>query len=101
MKSLKTMSIKELRKLIADAQQQLSDREAAEKVQLKERMAAMAAEAGLNLRDLIGEGAKTRRSKMVEIKYQHPRHPELTWTGRGRRPNWLNGARNIERFRVA
>lgn len=101
MKNLKAMSSKELRKLIAEAEDQLALRETAEKNQLKERMAAMAAEAGLNLRELLGDHMKGRRRKHMEIKYRHPRHPELTWTGRGRRPNWMNGARNIERFRVA
>ncbi len=24
-------------------------------------------------------------------KYQHPTNPSQTWSGRGRRPDWLNG----------
>lgn len=99
MKSLKTMSSKELRQVIEQAQALLDERADREKAELKEKMAAMAAEAGLNLTDLIGGGRGRRASG--EVKYRHPRNPELTWSGRGRRPNWLSGARNIERFRVA
>jgi DNA-binding protein H-NS len=100
MKALKTMSSKELKQVIDQAQTLLTERQEREKAELKEKMAAMAAEAGLNLRELMNDG-RGRSSSNGEVKYRHPRNPELTWSGRGRRPNWMSGARNIERFRVS
>jgi len=31
--------------------------------------------------------------KPERVKYRHPDHPELTWSGRGREPKWLEEAR--------
>jgi len=31
--------------------------------------------------------------KPESVKYRHPDHPELTWSGRGREPKWLEEAR--------
>lgn len=35
--------------------------------------------------------ATTRNAKSgkADARYAHPENPSLTWTGRGRRPNWL------------
>ena len=32
-------------------------------------------------------------AKPERVKYRHPEHPELTWSGRGREPKWLVNAR--------
>ena len=34
---------------------------------------------------------KSRKGKS-EIKFRHPKDASLTWTGRGRKPGWLNEA---------
>jgi DNA-binding protein H-NS len=101
MKSLQKMTGPELRQLIADAEAALAQREQSERAELKQRMEAMAAEVGISLHDLIGRGRKPSKiGAPRDIKFRHPSKPNLTWTGRGRRPLWLNGAKNIERFRV-
>lgn len=33
-------------------------------------------------------------------KYRHPDDPEKTWTGRGKRPNWLSGVEDLEPYRI-
>ncbi len=55
--------------------------------EIKERVEA----AGLSAEDLIkalgGRGNKTR--KPVAVKYRDPANPANTWTGRGRKPKWI------------
>src|ERR1700740_2297476 len=102
---LKKMNLKDLRGLQQRIDGAIRDRQEQEKVKLKERMSALAAEAGFHLRDVIGlrkafKGTHARKAGTV--KYRHPRNPEWTWSGRGRRPNWLaKSSGNIERFRVS
>jgi|LNFM01.1.fsa_nt_gb DNA-binding protein H-NS len=67
---------------------------AAEKDALLTEMEAMAARAGLSLSEVLGGrkgGSKLKGSK-VAIKYRNPKNADETWTGRGRKPNWLVAA---------
>ncbi|MCM2562801.1 H-NS histone family protein [Lutimaribacter sp. EGI FJ00015] len=54
--------------------------------ELEEKAKAM----GFTLNELIG-GKKARRSSGIP-KYRHPDDPMTTWTGRGRRPDWVKEA---------
>lgn len=64
------------------------ERQAEEKVALKQKMEEMAAQAGLSVSDIFGGKRGVKRGK-VAVKYRHPKDPTKTWTGRGRMPNWL------------
>ncbi|MEM7088467.1 MAG: H-NS histone family protein [Pseudomonadota bacterium] len=51
-----------------------------------------AADFGFSLSELtadVGRGAKTSKSKP---KYRNPAAPDQTWTGRGRKPQWVHDA---------
>ncbi len=58
--------------------------------QKQEALAALEAKAremGFSLSELTGAAKK---SKTVGApKYSHPTDPSLTWTGKGRQPNWI------------
>lgn len=65
----------------------------------RERLAALAAaekaaaEHGFTLAELSGLGRRSTRAKSVSApKYRNPANPEQTWTGRGRRPDWIREA---------
>ena len=65
----------------------------------RERMAALAAaekaaaEHGFSLSELTTTGGRGAKTKSVAIpKYRNPDNPEQTWTGRGRRPDWIRAA---------
>ena len=45
---------------------------------------------GFNLDELIG--GKKGKKKTVPPKYRNPENPGETWTGRGRRPKWVEAA---------
>ena len=41
-----------------------------------------------SLDDVLGGKTKSKKTAQPP-KYQHPENPELTWTGKGRRPAWF------------
>lgn len=56
----------------------------------REAMAAVEEAArvhGFNLAELTG--AKVRRAGAVAPKYVNPQDSTMTWTGRGRKPRWV------------
>jgi len=79
---------------------------AAERDTLRSEMEAMAARAGLSLSDVVGgsRGQGKLKGTKVSVKYRNPKNNAETWTGRGRKPNWLVAAlkkgQKIESFQV-
>lgn len=75
----------ELQQRIADA---MVDRKAAERTDVKRKLAELAAASGFELSELVG-GKASRKGTKVEAKYRNPGNPTQTWAGRGRQPTWL------------
>ena len=80
------MSVKELNDHIARAQKGLAAAKDRERSELKHKIASLAENAGFSVGELFG--ARTR-GKSVAVKYMNPDNRSETWTGRGRKPNWL------------
>jgi DNA-binding protein H-NS len=98
---LEKMTVKELRELRGKIDAAIVARQNKERADLKQRMQAMVEEAGLTLDDVIGGGRRGGKGKgSVPVKYRNTDDASQTWTGRGRRPKWLEGVSNIEKFRV-
>lgn len=97
---LDKMSVKDLRELRSRIDAAIVARQVKEKAELRQKMAEMAEEAGLSLDDVLGGRRAGKGKGSVAVKYRHPENSTLTWTGRGRRPKWLEGVSNIEKFRV-
>lgn len=79
-------------------------RRAAEReVLVTDRIAQVAAEFGMSV-DKVCELAKVRKTGQPP-KYRHPENPQKTWTGKGRRPDWVkefqNNGGDIETCRIA
>ena len=79
---------------LIDLQQRVAvaivERQQTERADLKSKIAALAAEAGLSLDEVLGLRRGRSGSKApVAPKYRNPENPEETWSGRGRKPNWL------------
>ena len=51
-------------------------------------MEALARDLGYTLAELVGTETKTYRAPAA-AKYRHPENPALTWSGRGRNPQWF------------
>ena len=81
------MSVKELTEHIAKAQKALSNAKDRERADLKHKIASLAENAGFSVGELFG--GRGRASKTVAVKFMNPDNRSETWTGRGRKPNWL------------
>jgi len=84
---LSNLSFTELVALKGDVENEIKHREHEEKSKAKKQIVELAKAYGLSIEEVLGKGTTVR--KPVEAKYRHPQHPEMTWTGRGRKPVWV------------
>lgn len=82
---LSAMSLEELKKHRKDVDAAIKSYEDRKKKAALAELEAKAAEMGFSLSDLTGGKVK----KSNPPKYRHPENPELTWSGRGRQPDWF------------
>lgn len=98
---LDNMSLRELRDLRNKLDRAISTFEDRRKREALVAAENAAREFGFNLADLTA--AKAARGK-VAPKYANPENPEQTWTGRGRKPRWvqdaLDGGRKLESLEI-
>ena len=87
--NLTLAELKALQKAIALAIKNAPDKA---KMAARNELEAKAKELGYSLTDLLGTATKTRKKRLVVVRYRNPENPSLTWTGAGRRPNWFLGA---------
>lgn len=98
-----TLSIPELKTLLAQIPKEIERRQKEEKVRLLKDIESIAAKHGFALSDLL-DNAPEKERKPVAVKYRHPSNVEFTWTGRGRQPKWvaefLQGGGSLEQLLV-
>jgi DNA-binding protein H-NS len=88
---LETLSLKELKQLKKDVETAIADYKDREQRQALAEIEVFAREKGLSPADLAQLlGKKTRRP--AKPKYANPAEPSETWSGRGRRPRWVQAA---------
>jgi len=103
---LSTLSVAQLRDLQQQIPAEIKRREAQEKVNILNEVRAFAKARGYAIEDLLGKEVKvkTPSGSKVKVKYRHPQNPELEWTGRGRKPKWVEawvaGGANLENLLV-
>ena len=66
----------------------LAKRKDEERAEVKRKIAELASESGFEVTELFG-GKRGGRKAAPSAKYRNPKDPSQTWTGRGRKPNWL------------
>jgi len=84
---LDKMSYAELLKLQERIEAAIAEKRVEDAASTKEALRAMAEKAGFSLKDLFGK--RDGRKGSGEVKYRNPKETSQTWTGRGRKPNWL------------
>jgi len=92
---LSKLSIEELENLVRDTQAEIVARKEAERQRVLQQMRELAGSIGMSLEDLLKQekrGGRGAQVATVEAKYRHPEDPGLTWSGRGKRPQWVNDA---------
>ncbi|MBP4051729.1 H-NS histone family protein [Chromobacterium violaceum] len=85
---LQALSFIELKDLLAQVEAEIGQREKAEKAEAKSKILELAKAHGLSLDELFKQ-AESKVKKPVEAKYRHPADASLTWSGRGRKPLWV------------
>lgn len=93
--NLSALSASELQQLKSSIEKELDDRSS--KLQAIEEVKQLAASRGLKLEELFAEmGVSKPKGKRelgpAPVRFRHPQDPSLTWSGRGKRPNWMKDA---------
>ena len=88
---LNSMSRDELAELSRAIDKRIVELEQERRRQALDEMSAIAKKHGLSLNDVMPAGKGAKRPATAP-KYRHPESPEVTWSGRGRRPSWVNEA---------
>ncbi len=105
--NLESLSIAELKDLQDEIVIQMELRGREERQKLVQEFREKAKTLGISLEDLLAgqkSKGKTRTTGKVAAKYANPANPEQTWTGRGKRPLWvndcLNGGKSLDDLKV-
>jgi DNA-binding protein H-NS len=87
------LSLKELVDLELKVKRAIAAARDKERNELKRKMAELAENHGFSVGELFGAGRPGRgagKGKSIGVaKYANPENKSDTWTGRGRKPNWL------------
>ena len=84
---LDKLSYAELLKLQERVEAAIAEKRVEDAASTKEALRAMAEKAGFDIKDLFGKRGSPKGSGVA--KYRNPKDSSQTWTGRGRKPNWL------------
>lgn len=89
--NVEKLSLKELIALEAKLAAAIATARQKERAEIKSKVAELAESHGFSVSELFGGlGRGNGRKKSVSIaKYANPDDQTDTWTGRGRKPNWL------------
>src|SRR6056297_2252384 len=86
---LQNLSLDELKQLQKDIDAAIKGYEARQLAEARSKLEAVAAEMGVRLEDIVGGGGKGKSKSISIPKFRHPENPALTWSGRGRKPQWF------------
>ena len=84
---LDKMSYAELLKLQGRIEAAIAAKRVEDAAATKEALRAMAEKAGFDIKELFGKRGSPKGTGVA--KYRNPKDSSQTWTGRGRKPNWL------------
>lgn len=103
-------SDEQLREAAAAISEELESRVDQRRREAAQEIKRLAAEAGIPLEELTSIGGKGKKGNgegkraIVEPKYRNPGNPDETWSGRGRKPKWievfLTSGRELSEIRV-
>ena len=82
------LSLRELKQLHKDIEKAIIGFADRQKAEARAKVEAFARELGFSFAELAGVDSKKTRAP-AQAKYHHPENSSLTWTGRGRKPQWF------------
>lgn len=89
--NLDALSLSELKQLERSVTKAITSFEDRRKAEARTKVDELARELGYSFEDLADAATARKRSPSV-AKYRHPENADLTWSGRGRKPGWINDA---------
>lgn len=90
--NLESMSRKELLSLRDNVEKALVSAEKRERQEARKAAEKAAAEFGFSLSELSDDAPRSAKGSKAKAKYRNPAAPDQTWTGRGRKPQWVHDA---------
>ncbi|HJV25988.1 MAG TPA: H-NS histone family protein [Aromatoleum sp.] len=97
---LGTYTLPQLKQLDARIEKEIARRQSDAKAAMLKKLTRMASEYGWSLEEVLGDaaalppmkadpGRTTEKKAPVPVKYRHPSKQDLAWSGRGRKPQWV------------
>lgn len=100
--NLDKMSLTDLVELERKVKAAISSARERERIEIKTKVEELLRNSGFSLDELFTRGRGGGKGKVVAPKFANPDNPSETWTGRGRKPNWLvaclNKGASVEDF---
>jgi len=97
---LKKIPLARLLDIQSDLILAIEERKINDKQELIEKLSTLATESGFSINELFSKKVK----KTVPVKYRNPDNSLETWTGRGRKPKWIQeyiaSGKNLEDVEV-
>lgn len=90
--NLEEMNLSELKNLHKQVAKAIDSFEARQKDHALAELEAKAKELGFSLSELTGGVTPKIKRKSAKPKYRHPDDASITWTGKGRQPDWFKKA---------
>lgn len=82
------LSLEDLKEINRKSAAAIADHESRQKKQAIQKATEIARAAGFSsLEEMIA--AQPAKRPQGEARYRNPENPEMTWTGRGRKPGWI------------
>lgn len=99
--NLRSYSLPQLKQLRTRIEKEIAKQASAGKVSVLKRLRKLAHAHGLSLEDVLGGAAPVKATKAIPtsvatpkaplpVKYRHPSKQDLAWSGRGRKPQWVD-----------
>lgn len=96
------MTLKQMLDLSDKLSAAIEEKRKEDREEAKRAVADFAEKRGFTVDDLFG--GRKGKGRAVAPKYKNPDNPSETWTGRGRKPNWLvaklNKGAKIDSFAI-
>lgn len=89
--NLENMSLKDLKALQTQVARHIADFEDRRKRDALKELEDKARALGFSLEEIVGAKAARKRAP-AKPKYANPANKSETWTGRGRKPRWVEAA---------
>ncbi|MBO0611544.1 MAG: hypothetical protein RL122_1989 [Pseudomonadota bacterium] len=86
---ISNLSVAELEKLKGSIDSAIANRRDTELLTLRQAIDDLLDEAGFTLDDVLQ--VRSVKKRAVKAKYCNPNNSEETWSGRGRKPIWVQG----------